>query len=163
LEGITAVWHLAAFKIEVQTMKFDEIKRLAKLLNDENLSVIEYGQGDIHIRLESQKTAGFVREPQPMIPQMPEEMPSVEETSVDFNNADDVKSPMVGVFYQSPSPEEEPYVKVGSKVAKGDTLCIIEAMKLMNEITADQDGEIVDVCVNNGDVVEYGQILFKIC
>ncbi len=69
---------------------------------------------------------------------------------------------MVGVFYSSPSPEAEPFVKVGSKVKKGDVLCIIEAMKLLNEINADTDGEIVDICVNNGDVVEYGQPLFKI-
>ena len=58
--------------------------------------------------------------------------------------------------------EEKPFVKVGSKVKKGDTLCIIEAMKLMNEITAEQDGEIVDICVKSGEVVEYSQTLFKI-
>ncbi len=81
---------------------------------------------------------------------------------VDFNNITEVKSPMVGVFYDSPSPDAEPYVKVGSKVKKGDVLCIIEAMKLMNEITAQVDGEIVDVCAQNGQVVEYNQPLFKI-
>ena len=69
---------------------------------------------------------------------------------------------MVGVFYQAPSPEADPYVHVGSKVKKGDVLCVIEAMKLLNEITADTDGEIVDVCVENGQLVEYGQVLFKI-
>lgn len=69
---------------------------------------------------------------------------------------------MVGVFYDSPSPEADPYVKVGDKVKKGDVLCIIEAMKLLNEITAEQDGEIVDICAHNADVVEYGQTLFKI-
>ena len=81
---------------------------------------------------------------------------------VDFNNLKEVKSPMVGVFYQAPSPEADPYVRVGSKVKKGDVLCVIEAMKLLNEITADTDGEIVDVCVENGQLVEYGQVLFKI-
>ena len=83
-------------------------------------------------------------------------------TPVDFNNLKEVKSPMVGVFYQAPSPEADPYVRVGSKVKKGDVLCVIEAMKLLNEITADTDGEIVDVCVENGQLVEYGQVLFKI-
>ena len=83
-------------------------------------------------------------------------------TPVDFNNLKEVKSPMVGVFYQAPSPEADPYVHVGSKVKKGDVLCVIEAMKLLNEITADTDGEIVDVCVENGQLVEYGQVLFKI-
>ena len=75
----------------------------------------------------------------------------------------EIKSPMVGVFYASPSPDAAPFVQVGSKVKKGDVVCIIEAMKLMNELTADMDGEVVDVCVNNGDVVEYGQPLFKLC
>ena len=79
-----------------------------------------------------------------------------------FSNLTEVKSPMVGVFYDSPSPEADPYVKVGDKVKKGDVLCIIEAMKLLNEITAEQDGEIVDICAHNADVVEYGQTLFKI-
>lgn len=73
-----------------------------------------------------------------------------------------VKSPMVGTFYSSSSPKEAPYVKVGDKVKKGDVLCIVEAMKLMNEIEADYDGEIIEICVNNEDIVEYGTPLFKI-
>ena len=73
-----------------------------------------------------------------------------------------VKSPMVGTFYASSSPEKEPFVKVGDKVHKGQVLCIIEAMKLMNEIESEYDGEIVEVCVNNEDMVEYGTPLFKI-
>ncbi len=73
----------------------------------------------------------------------------------------EIKSPMVGVFYTSPSPDAEPYVTVGSKVKKGDVVCIIEAMKLMNEITADKDGEIAEICVDNGQVVEFSQVLFR--
>lgn len=73
-----------------------------------------------------------------------------------------VASPMVGVFYAAASPDSEPYVTVGSKVHKGDVLCLIEAMKLMNEVTAEQSGEIVSICVDNGQVVEYGQPLFMI-
>lgn len=73
-----------------------------------------------------------------------------------------IKSPMVGVFYSSSAPDAKPFVEVGSIVSVGDTVCIVEAMKLMNEVTADINGEIVEVCVSNGDVVEYGQTLFKI-
>ncbi len=73
-----------------------------------------------------------------------------------------VKSPIVGTLYSSPSPESNNFVKVGSKVKKGDTLCILEAMKLMNEIESEVDGEIIEVLVANGDMVEYGQPLFKI-
>lgn len=74
----------------------------------------------------------------------------------------DVLSPTVGVFYAAPSPESEEYVKVGSKVKKGDVLCIIEAMKLMNEIPAEFDGTVAEVYVGNGQVVEYDQPLFRI-
>ena len=74
-----------------------------------------------------------------------------------------VKSGIVGVFYAAPGPDQAPFVEVGKRVKKGDVLCIIEAMKLMNEITAEFDGEVVDICVHNGDVVEYGQTLFKLC
>ena len=73
-----------------------------------------------------------------------------------------VKSPMVGTFYASSSPEKEPFVKIGDKVHKGQVLCIVEAMKLMNEIESEFDGEIVEICVKNEDVVEYGTPLFKI-
>ncbi|MEE0264998.1 MAG: acetyl-CoA carboxylase biotin carboxyl carrier protein [Acutalibacteraceae bacterium] len=73
-----------------------------------------------------------------------------------------IDCPMVGVFYTSPSPEADPYVKVGTKVNKGDVVCIIEAMKLMNEVTATESGTIQEVLVENGDLVEFGQPLFVI-
>ncbi|MBS3736526.1 MAG: acetyl-CoA carboxylase biotin carboxyl carrier protein [Candidatus Bipolaricaulota bacterium] len=71
-----------------------------------------------------------------------------------------ITSPIVGTFYRSPSPEEPPYLEVGDRVEKGDTVCIVEAMKVMNEVKADQGGEVVDICVEDGDSVEYGQNLF---
>ncbi|MEX0856017.1 MAG: acetyl-CoA carboxylase biotin carboxyl carrier protein [Gemmatimonadota bacterium] len=74
----------------------------------------------------------------------------------------EVTSPMVGTFYRGASPEAEPFADVGKRVAKGDVLCIIEAMKLMNEFEADIDGIIREVCVSNGEPVEYGQALFRI-
>lgn len=80
-------------------------------------------------------------------------------------NAVDLKvitSPMVGTFYASSAPDKPPYVKKGDKISKGQVVCIVEAMKLMNEIESEFDGEIVEVCVKDGDVVEYGMPLFKI-
>lgn len=74
----------------------------------------------------------------------------------------EVCAPMVGVFYVAPSPGAEPFVHVGSKVKKGETLCILEAMKLMNEVVAECDGEIAEICANDGDLVEYGRVLFRI-
>lgn len=73
-----------------------------------------------------------------------------------------IKSPMVGTFYSKPEPTAEPFVKVGDKVKKGQTLCIIEAMKLMNEIEAESDGEIVEICAADDNMVEFGEMLFKI-
>lgn len=78
------------------------------------------------------------------------------------NRIIDVKSPIVGVFYAAPTENSQPYVKVGDTVKCGDTLCIVEAMKLMNEITAEQDGVISEICVQNAQVVEHGSVLFKI-
>ena len=73
-----------------------------------------------------------------------------------------VKSPMVGTFYSKSSPNAKPYVEVGQKVKKGDILCIVEAMKLMNEIESEFDGEVVEVCACDGDMLDYGKPLFKI-
>ena len=73
-----------------------------------------------------------------------------------------INAPIVGVFYAAPSPDAEPYVSVGKRVKKGDVVCIIEAMKCMNEIQAEEDGEITAVLANNGELVEYGQPLFTI-
>lgn len=74
----------------------------------------------------------------------------------------EVKAPMVGVFYAAPSPDTEPFVQVGSKVKAGETLCIIEAMKVLNEVTAERDGEVVEICAADGDLVEFDSCLMKI-
>lgn len=73
-----------------------------------------------------------------------------------------ITSPMIGVFYAAPSPESDPFVSVGTKVSQGDVVCIVEAMKLMNEISSNFSGEITEVLVENGQVVEYGQPLFRV-
>ena len=80
----------------------------------------------------------------------------------DFNNLCEVKAPMVGVFYAAPAPDAKPYVRVGDMVEKGQVICIIEAMKLMNDITAPASGRIVDICTQDGAVIEYGQTIMKI-
>jgi acetyl-CoA carboxylase biotin carboxyl carrier protein len=78
------------------------------------------------------------------------------------SNLVEVKSPMVGTFYRAPAPEAPPYVEAGTRVTKGQTLCILEAMKLMNELEADVPGTVREICVENGEPVEYGQVLFRI-
>lgn len=74
----------------------------------------------------------------------------------------EVTAPMVGVFYAAPAPGDEPFVRVGSKVKVGETLCIIEAMKVLNEVTAEADGEVLEICVADGDLVEFGSCLMRI-
>ncbi|MDB1847214.1 acetyl-CoA carboxylase biotin carboxyl carrier protein [Collinsella aerofaciens] len=74
----------------------------------------------------------------------------------------EVTAPMVGVFYAAPAPGDEPFVRVGSRVKAGETLCIIEAMKVLNEVTAEADGEVLEICVADGDLVEFGSCLMRI-
>jgi acetyl-CoA carboxylase biotin carboxyl carrier protein len=145
-------------------MNIRNIKALAQIMRESGLTAIEVTEGDTKIRLEKDVHSSAFTGP-PAVVQAPAEEPDtsgISERAVDFNLITEVKSPMVGVFYEAPAPGAPPFVKLGDKVKKGDVLCIIEAMKLMNEIVAETDGEIIDVCVQNGQVVEYSQILFKI-
>ncbi|MBQ3574700.1 MAG: acetyl-CoA carboxylase biotin carboxyl carrier protein [Clostridia bacterium] len=141
-------------------MNIKQIKELAQIVRENGLSALEVSENESKIRIEcEQKPAAQASEPaQQTISITPEE-----KAPVDFNRTMEIKSPIVGIFYAAPSPEAKPFVELGSKVKKGDVVCIVEAMKLMNEITAEFDGEVVDVCVRSGDVVEYGQTLFKLC
>ena len=74
----------------------------------------------------------------------------------------EIKSPIVGTFYEAPSPDSDPYVEIGTHVTSQTVVCIVEAMKVMNEIKADVSGTVIDRCVTNGQAIEYGQVLFKI-
>ena len=147
-------------------MNIDNIKALAEILSQNNLTSIEVAEGENVIRLEKNisqvvQTIGAMPMPQNGI-SMENGESKAENSELNFSNLTEVKSPLVGVFYSAPSPESPPFVTIGSKVKKGDVLCIVEAMKLMNEVTSEADGEIVDICLKNGDVAEYGQVLFKI-
>ena len=154
-------------------MNIKQIKALAQILAQNDLSALEINEGETRIRLErtaaqpvAQPGTVLVAPPMPAAAAQPaQEAPAsapVEDPGVDFNDVFEAKSPLVGVFYAAPSPGAEPFVRVGSRVKKGDVLCIVEAMKLMNEIQAERDGEIVDICAHDGDVVEFGQTLFKL-
>jgi len=157
-------------------MNIENVKALADVLCTKGLSAIEVGEGENRIRIEREMTAvSMLAQPAQMIAHAPAMVAEAVATtpeasavtseavnpSVDFNHLIEVKSPLVGVYYSAASPDSENFVSIGSKVKKGDVLCIIETMKLMNEIIAEQDGEIVDICVKNGDIAEFGQVLFK--
>jgi len=150
-------------------MKIETIQALAEILSSYGLTAIEVIEGETSIRIEKEASV----QPAPSQAQMQaagaaSSAASVLTTgieinaqSVDYNRLIEVKSPLVGVFYSAPSPDSDTFVSIGSQVRKGDVLCIIETMKLMNEITAEDDGEIVDICIKNGDIAEFGQVLFK--
>ena len=149
-------------------MELNEIKFLADLMEERGLTSLEIEEGERSIRMQRQQTSfeplpvPTVTVPAPVPVASKVEPEAAEDGVVDVNGVTELKSPMVGTVYVSPTPGSEPYVKVGDKVKKGQVLCIIEAMKLMNEYTAPQDGEIVDVCIRDGELVEYGQCLFKL-
>lgn len=157
-------------------MDYKDIKKLIDDMGSSNLDSleIEFPEGiKISMTKNSQKEV-VIQAPQPNVIEASAPMTVPVVTSKQENRLTKVenkelqedckivKSPMVGTFYASSSPDKEAFVKVGDRVKKGQVLCIVEAMKLMNEIESELDGEIVEICVNNEDVVEYGQPLFKI-
>lgn len=145
-------------------MDLEKIRELVKILEESSLSEIEITEGENAVKL-SRAVSG-----QPLMIQQPlaltalEGKEKVEETKAKdpFAGKHVVRSPMVGTFYRAPSPTAKPFVEIGSKVKVGETLCIIEAMKLMNQIEADCSGVIESILVDNGSPVEYGTPLFVI-
>ena len=138
----------------------DEIKELMALLENSSLSVLEVKQDDVKVRLE--KPAVAVAPPVPVPAAAPVQAPAAAPAAAPADSGKAINAPIVGVFYAAPSPDSEPYVSVGKRVKKGDVVCIIEAMKCMNEIQAEEDGEITDVLVKNGELVEFDQPLFSV-
>ena len=134
--------------------KENELGQLADLMAEKGIGVLELTDGELKIRIDRTVPAAS----ESGAPKRKEENAK----KIEKAEGKAVKSPMVGVFYSSPSPDSKPFVSVGDRVRRGDVLCIVEAMKLMNEITADEDGEIAEICVEDGAVVEYGQCLFYI-
>ncbi|MCH3971961.1 MAG: acetyl-CoA carboxylase biotin carboxyl carrier protein [Oscillospiraceae bacterium] len=147
-------------------MDLQSVKELAQIMQDNGLTSLEVEEEGKRICLKKEQPPVSQLVSAPAVPavQQAEKPVSAEEPEkdvVNFNDVTEVKSPMVGTIYVAPSPGAEAYVHVGDKVKKGQVLCVIEAMKLMNEFTAPQDGEIVDICIEDGQLVEYGQCLFK--
>ena len=145
-------------------MNIKDIKALAAVLRQADLTKLDYSEGDVRITLERTAPSIVTATPQPVTFSMPEAAPAAmtAEEKNDFNNLSEVKAPMVGVYYAAPAPDAKPFVRVGDAVEKGQVICIIEAMKLMNDITAPVAGRIVDICAQDGAVLEYGQTIMKI-
>ncbi len=139
-----------------------EIQDLVDVLNEQNLNEIEVQRGDVRIRIrrESGTTANGQASSSRESGQTPQ--PTTDFADKDSSRLLTVVSPVVGTFYRSSSPDVEPYVEEGDLVSRGQVLCIVEAMKLMNEIEAEADGRVVKILVENAVGVEYGQPLFVI-
>jgi len=144
----------------------DLAEALAAVLDRHDLNEVEADDGVIHVRLRrGGEVAAQVHTLAPAIAQAPSTATASGSTGraeTSDGNISYISSPFVGTFYRSPGPDSAPFVDEGSKVKKGQTLCIIEAMKLMNEIPAEVDATIVQCLVENGQPVEYGEPLFKI-
>ncbi|MHC1738173.1 MAG: acetyl-CoA carboxylase biotin carboxyl carrier protein [Ignavibacteriaceae bacterium] len=154
-------------------MDINLVKKLVKVLEESKLSELEVEQEGLKVKLsksfpnrgESFAPHHYVQFQTPI----QQETVSEEDTTKDvakkevvIENIHEVKSPIVGSFYRAPSPDADPYVRVGDRVSVGTVLCIIEAMKLMNEIISEVDGEVGKIMIENGQPVEYNQPLFQI-
>ncbi len=160
-------------------MDFKAIQDLMSQMNSSDLIMLEIEADGVHIKMQKNvqqaETMNDVQKIQSQAMSVQESKSEntinilnstdcmiVKEDKKEYSNVNIVTSPIVGTFYSSAAPDKPALVKVGDKVKKGQILCIIEAMKLMNEIESEFDGEIIEICVKNEQMVEYGQPLFKI-
>ena len=152
-------------------MDLRKLKKLINLVEESGISELELTEGEEKVKI----SRNTFTPPQPQLTQsqaalnaqqiikLEEPLISNEEKKIAIaNDSNSINSPMVGIFYRAASPDSSPFIEVGSSVKKGDTLCIIEAMKLLNEIECDQDGIIKKILIENGQPVEFGEPLFII-
>jgi acetyl-CoA carboxylase biotin carboxyl carrier protein len=143
-------------------MELEDLKELMGLLKDTDVTELQIEKDGFKVKIKREKFFGNLDLP----PTLHEKRETKKEEAAVETEAEGrlltVTSPIVGIFYRSPSPDAEPFVEVGKQVKKGQVLCIIEAMKLMNEIESEVDGVVVKVLVENGQPVEYGEPLFLI-
>jgi acetyl-CoA carboxylase biotin carboxyl carrier protein len=148
-----------------QTLGLEEIKSLIALVGREPFQEFEFEAGDMRFRIRKDGPVPVVQAPAPLMFSTPSSAHMLSPTPaapVDDPGIHYVTSPIVGTFYRAPNPTSSPYAQPGDFVKPGQTLCIIEAMKLMNEIECDVAGEVVKVLVENGQPVEYGERLFAV-
>lgn len=146
-------------------MDSKRLAEIADVMEDRGLTRVRVEEPDgTTVELERASAAQPVAVPMPMPGAVtaPAVAPVAMPAAAPEPKGTEVTAPMVGVFYAAPAPGDEPFVHVGSKVKAGETLCIIEAMKVLNEVTAEADGEVLEICVADGDLVEFGSCLMRI-
>ena len=146
-------------------MDIRKIKKLIELITESDVEELEIKEGEETIRISrrsSHTTGQTVVAPAPQASYVAPASPSSEQSKQETNNQVTINAPMVGTFYKAPSPDSAPFVEVGQTVKEGDIICIIEAMKMMNQIEADRSGVIQAIEVSDGEPVEFDQVLFTI-
>ncbi|MGA0242690.1 MAG: acetyl-CoA carboxylase biotin carboxyl carrier protein [Candidatus Marinamargulisbacteria bacterium] len=150
-------------------MDFKKIKKLVSLVETSDISSLSVEEDNLKVEIKRELTSTVVSHPLPVVPPAPAAapvsssapLPTTPEPDVD-EGLIEIKSPMVGTFYLTPNPESPPFVATGKSIAKGDVVCIVEAMKLFNEIESEVSGTIETICVENGAPVEFDQPLFLV-
>jgi acetyl-CoA carboxylase biotin carboxyl carrier protein len=151
-------------------MDLRKIKKLMELLEESGIAEIEVKEGEESIKLSRHSQYQPMQNNQTMMPVMQTQQATTQEITPQAENiseqslpeGDTIESPMVGTFYRAASPDSKVFVEEGQKVSKGDTVCILEAMKMMNQVTAEQSGTIIKILVEDSEPVEFGQPLFII-
>ena len=152
-------------------MDINQIKQLIKIVEKSEIAEFSIHEGDLKIKISKNSNNQVVANyPMYSAPAAPQTAPAAETAKVEVtaeaetsaSNLYEIKSPIVGTFYRAPAPDADPYIQVGDQVSEGSVLCIVEAMKLMNEIESDATGKIVKILVENATPVEYNQPLFLV-
>ena len=145
-------------------MDLRKIKKLIEMLQESDLNEIEVKEGEESVRINRKKeivnnSTQFISQNKP--DNLSQDQ-TLEEDNRDLVNLVDVKSPMVGTFYRSPAPDKPPFVEIGQKIKVGDTLCIVEAMKMMNQVKSEYNGTIKDILVENAQPVEFDEVIITL-
>ncbi|MFP5387318.1 MAG: acetyl-CoA carboxylase biotin carboxyl carrier protein [Bacteriovoracia bacterium] len=157
--------------MKLDTLSIEALKEIVKVAKEQGVAELEVEAKDFKVSVNFATAPAHIHHVAPVMHQAPAAQmvapaPAASPAPAKSSSADVglhvIKSPFVGTFYSSPSPGKPVYAKVGDKVKVGQPLCVLEAMKIMNEIDSDVNGEIVEICVDNESLVEYGQALFKI-
>jgi len=143
-------------------MDIDEIKELVRLMVENDLAEMDITEGDNKVRLRRGASGEVITSVAPPPAPPAAAAPEADAEAPPAEDLVEIRSPMVGTFYVAPSPDSDAFVSVGAAVTAGETVCIVEAMKVMNPIEAECSGQIAEICVENAQPVEYGQVLFRV-
>ena len=142
-------------------MDLRKIKKLIEMLQESDLNEIEVKEGEESVRI-NRKKESIIQTTAPSTLKSDQLEKNDGENTIEYGNHEKIVSPMVGTFYRKPAPDKEPFIEVGQMIKKGETVCIIEAMKMMNQVKSEFDGKVISINIGDGEPVEFGQELISI-